>query len=411
MNSTPDETSTSGQLSGLNSARADYATPRGRIVNRILSVALLCSFAIIVWGMTHYRIPGKLWRTLDRTQNPVPEIPIALAYRIPIPEPSLSFESRGSAAIAEWQTVARSKLRMLLGVTEQAHTPAVRKIREDARDKVIRETLVLTAADGQELPAFLLRPAVNGKRRAAVLVIPGHSRGIVNTAGIIDDYHHANGLALARAGYVVLTVEVRGFGYLARMGAAPESVDLASHVAWAAMTGATAIGITVDDARSGLSYLESRSDVDPARLGVVGFSSGGKAAIYLAAIDDRVRAAVVSGCVSGHAANFRYSKHDSYEAVPGLASFLALSDCIGLFAPRPMLVHWGERDTDTQARCAAFNASSLPEFEAAQRIYDVAGAAQSLEKHITPDLGHEFDKAAAIAFLTRHLPPTMGQPE
>lgn len=46
------------------------------------------------------------------------------------------------------------------------------------------------------------------------------------------------------------------------------------------------------DVRAGLSYLESRPEVDPARLGVVGVSFGGGHAAHIAGVDSRVRAAV-----------------------------------------------------------------------------------------------------------------------
>src|SRR5205814_1868650 len=110
-------------------------------------------------------------------------------------------------------------------------------------------------------------------------------------------------------------------------------------------------------------YLAARPDVT--RIGIVGFSSGGKAGIILAAIDSRVAALVASGCVSSHEYNFAFSQHESYEALPGLAQWLAMSDCLGLIAPRSVLVHWGEQDGDRAERCAAFNVSSLPEFDAA----------------------------------------------
>ena len=46
-------------------------------------------------------------------------------------------------------------------------------------------------------------------------------------------------------------------------------------------------------ARRALDLLAARSDVDPERLGVVGWSAGGRAAAILAGVDSRVRAAVL----------------------------------------------------------------------------------------------------------------------
>src|SRR5207249_8793368 len=139
------------------------------------------------------------------------------------------------------------------------------------------------------------------------------------------------------------------------------------------------------------NYGVTRSDDDANRMSVFGFSSGGNAAILLAALDERVTAAVASGCVGSNEFNFRYSLHDSYEALPGLAKWLGMSDCLGLIAPRPMLVHWGERDTRREDRCAGLNPSSLAEFDTAQEIYRAAGQAEMIEKTVTEGMGHEFD--------------------
>lgn len=372
----------------------------------VLAIALILSMSVIVMGMVRYRIPGRLWHNLDRVRQPVPDIPLTNGYAVAAAPPKLSFsdDDAPTEQFAIWQASARAKLHELLALDVPDRTATARLVRSENLGDVVRQTLILTHPDTHETPAFLLLPRAN-EPRAALLVLPGHSRGIVATAGIVPDYQNANALALSRAGYVVLTIEARGFGYLSRMADPPNSVDVNSHVAWCLAAGRTALGLVVADADAALHYLQSRPEVLPERIGVVGFSSGGKAAIYLAALHERIRAVVVSGCVSSHAANFLYSRHDSYEAVPGIAEWLALSDCLGLIAPRPVLVHWGANDTNVHERCAAFNESSLPEFHAAQRIYAATGHADHIEKFITPGLRHEFDNTAAIEFLKRRLPP------
>jgi len=164
------------------------------------------------------------------------------------------------------------------------------------------------------------------------------------------------------------------------------------------------MGIVIGDLMDGVSYLESRDETATNQVGVVGFSSGGKTAIYLAALDERVDVVVASGCVTGHAHNFLHSRHDAYEAIPQLGQWLSFSDCMGLIAPRAMLVHWGRLDTDVVHHTAAFNDGSMPTYEDAKHIYEVAGAESSLKHHITETMGHEFDNASAIDFLKQMLP-------
>lgn len=348
---------------------------------------------------------------MDKAREPIPAIAFDPAYALPAARAALAFPEgdADASSIHDWQTSARAKLRELLAADLPTGKPSARAAGGTERDGVAIEYLVLAQSDGQESPAFLLLPpAAQGattRRRAGIVVLAGHSAGIVATAGFVQDYQHANALALARAGYVVLTVEIRGFGYLARMGVPPDGVDMMSHPAYALQIGKTALGLAAQDVAGGISYLGTRPEVDGERIGLVGFSSGGKTAIYVAALDPRVKVVVASGCVTSHEANFRYARHDSYEVLPEMGKWLRFCDAMGLVAPRPMLVHWGELDNEPWTRCAAYNHDSLPEFERAKGIYTAAGAAAALSSVITAGLGHEFDNEAAIRFLATHLPP------
>jgi pimeloyl-ACP methyl ester carboxylesterase len=82
------------------------------------------------------------------------------------------------------------------------------------------------------------------------------------------------------AGYAVLLADYRGWGDSG--GPRGEIVPLRQ----------------VADVRNALSYLETRPEVDPARLAVVGVSFGGGNALYAAAVDERVRAVVAISAVT-----------------------------------------------------------------------------------------------------------------
>ena len=371
----------------------------GKLPFALVTVALLASLALNATIMVRYRVPERLWAK-EETKPVFPEIALREATYA---KPAAAAMTFTGGNVVEWQAAGRKKLAELLGVSPTTATPAVRQVRSENVGTVTRETLVFQQEDGVEVPAFLLLPKVQEKR-PALISIAGHSYGIVSTTGIVDDYQRSNALRLAEGGYVVLAMEVRGFGYLKTLGPAAEAMDHGAHVGYGVAHGLPAIGLTVRDASAGLSYLSTRSEVNPDQLGVVGFSSGGKAAIYLAALDERVKTTVASGCVTSHDANFRYCQHDPYEAVPGIARWLEMSDCLGLVAPRAMLVHWGENDNVRKSRSAAFNHDSLPTYEAAKRIYKAADNEAAIEKFVTPGIGHEFDVEAAKAFLTRALP-------
>ena len=212
-------------------------------------------------------------------------------------------------------------------------------------------------------------------------------------------------LRIAEAGYVTLTLEHRGMGYLRLLGPPGDDMDFWPHVGYLLMHGRSLMGRLAADVAGGLSYLARRPEIDPDRLGVVGMSLGGKVAAYLTALDERVRVVVTSGAVTSHRANHRFALHGPEDAVPGLGELLGFGDVMGLIAPRPLLVHWGEEDNLRAGRSASYNEGSMPTFEVAQEIYTAAGASDRISYHLTAGLGHEFDNEAAIAFLRRWMPP------
>src|SRR5579863_412548 len=65
---------------------------------------------------------------------------------------------------------------------------------------------------------------------------------------------------------------------------------------WWQSTGFTPAGAECWNAIRGIDYLQSRPEVDPDRIGATGISGGGAASFWIAAADDRIKAAVpVSG--------------------------------------------------------------------------------------------------------------------
>ncbi len=119
-------------------------------------------------------------------------------------------------------------------------------------------------ADGAMLSGWYL-PSSNG---AAIALL--HGSGSTRSA-VLD---HA--AVLARHGYGVLLYDDRGHGR-----SAGDAMDFGW---WGDL-----------DLAAAVSYLQSRPDVDQARIGVVGLSMGGEQAVNAAASDDRIRVVVADG--------------------------------------------------------------------------------------------------------------------
>jgi len=181
-----------------------------------------------------------------------------------------------------------------------------------------------------------------------------------------------------------------------------------------------------------VDYLVTRPDVDPARIGLIGFSKGGMETYLAAAIDSRIAVAVpVIGVQS-----FRWAlEHDAWQervgtlapavedtarseglktidaafvrkfydrVVPGIYGEFDGPAMLPLIAPRPLLAINGERDGLTPLagvrECAT----------ATERAYRSAGSPEAFQLFIQPSAGHEFTpeaQRAALAWLVRWLRP------
>jgi cephalosporin-C deacetylase-like acetyl esterase len=128
------------------------------------------------------------------------------------------------------------------------------------------------------------------------------------------------------------------------------------------------------DKMRALDFLYGRDDVDRERLGCVGHSGGGAMAVLMAAADERIRLTVAS------------SPGGSCEwtVLPaGASSEERLADLLTLFAPRPLLVYYGENEPGWQM------AQRLEPLLA--KIYSTLGAREAFHVCSTPG-GHDHDR-------------------
>ena len=137
----------------------------------------------------------------------------------------------------------------------------------------------------------LYRPAQarDGERLPAVLYVCGHSNEGRNGNKTAYPSH---GIWFARHGYVCLVLDSLQLGEIAGIhhGTYREGRW------WWLSRGYTPAGVECLNGMRGIDYLVSRPDVDPERIAVTGISGGGAATVWIAAADERVKAAVpVSG--------------------------------------------------------------------------------------------------------------------
>jgi dienelactone hydrolase len=99
------------------------------------------------------------------------------------------------------------------------------------------------------------------------------------------------------------------------------------------------------DISVGFDYLCSRPDVDSTELAIIGHSYGGRAAIWAAAVDQRIQAAVSNcGCSSYEQDELNGTGIQEEFLVPGIRRWGDIQDVIRLIAPRKLLLSAGRTD-------------------------------------------------------------------
>jgi len=268
------------------------------------------------------------------------------------------------------------------------------------RQKITFVSEVL-AGEPDRVSAYLLLPGSSrrtGKKAAAVLCLHQTTRiGKGEPAGVggKPDLHYA--LELAQRGYVTLAPDYPNFGGY-------EFDPYAHGYASATMKG-------IVNHRRAIDLLQSLPGVDQKRVGVIGHSLGGHNALFLAALDDRVKV-IVTSC--GFTSFAKYMKGDltgwSHKGyMPRIADQYAkdprqmpfdFSDILVSLAPRAVFINAPLRDDN-------FEVSGVEDcVGVAIPVYDKVFHARKKLEVVYPSSAHEFPMAvrrAAYRFLDRSL--------
>ena len=309
------------------------------------------------------------------------------------------------AAVPGWRARTRGRLTDLLGQFPRA-VPLNAEVTERIDcDGYVRERIVFDSEPAMSVPAYLLVP--EGRRRAGptVLALHGHGPGKAEVVGLdtpevrnaAAEHHGDYAHRLAQAGYLVLAPDLRGFGERADWSPTDKYLCDANLVA-AVAAGRHPLTDNLFDLVCALDYLSEHPLVDASRLGVVGFSYGATMALFLAAWETRVRAAVVSGYFSSWAAAHRvpYNLCGS-QVLFGQFGLLEHVDLGALIAPRALLVESGTEDYLFPVAAAIEAVAELRTVYTAMRA-----PGHALEHHLF-DGGHQWDGSTVIEFLERWL--------
>ncbi|QUL53410.1 acetylxylan esterase [Paenibacillus tritici] len=269
------------------------------------------------------------------------------------------------------------------------------------------ERIAYTTMEQVNVPVLVLVPKGGQGPYPAVLACHGHGNGQWDAAGLDSEgreladpgIHNRFAARLAQAGMVVAIPEIMGFGVRRMAGelaANPNYSSCGTLSSQLLLYGRTLAGMRVYEAIRAIDFLSAREDVDAGRIGVLGFSGGGLIAAYTAALDERLKAAVLSGWTNTFRGSILDMHHCIDNYLPGLLLEAEQPDLTGLIAPRPLLVEAGVSDPIFPLE---HTRQAAVELEATYAAWNASNHFQS----VFHAGGHEISGEASLAWLQQQL--------
>jgi dienelactone hydrolase len=321
----------------------------------------------------------------------------------------LRFRAENRKAAEAWQKKLRAKVVELLGGFPAARTPlAPQALEVRTFPGYRREKFVIETRPGMMSLGYLLTPATGQGPWPVVLCVPGHGRGVDDIVGIDakgkprtdkDGYQHDFAIQAVEAGLAAIAVEPMGFG--CRRDARTKKRGLGNSACQptagaALLFGETMIAWRVYDLMRTIDWIETRPELDAKRVGCMGISGGGTCTTFAAAVEPRIRAAMVSGYLNSFRDSILSLAHCIDNYVPGILQWAEMADVAGLIAPRPLFLESGDRDDIFPV------AESRQCFVDLQMIYSTFGAKERVEHEVFAG-EHSFHGVRGIPFLKKAL--------
>ncbi len=326
-----------------------------------------------------------------------------------------AFTAETVPAYDDWKRAVRAKLSDLTGLSRMEPCALQPRLLETRQcEGYTREKIVIQTEPDVWMPCYVLIP-VGVRDAIPVIAAHGHaSGGKYAVAGCaefpavqraIAQYNYDNGVQLVRKGYLVFCPDARGFGER-RESASQYATDdyfvSGSCVELnqiALSLGQTVTGMWTWDLMRLIDYIATRGDCDVTRLGCVGLSGGGLQTLWLAAMDDRVQCAVISGYFYGYKDSLLELFNCACNYVPHLWHAVDMGDLGALIAPRPVLIETGSADSLNGER-GVLNVTE--QVEITRAAYRLLGHDERLYHHVFPG-AHLWQGEKTYDFLAQWL--------
>lgn len=305
----------------------------------------------------------------------------------------------GPEQFRRWRDRERQGLRKMLGIPEERVPLAAERRGEVEWDGVVIEKWVITSEPGSRVPAVLYRPKEPKGKMPAIVFTFGHG-------GSKSQWqYNYGGLVYAKLGLACLAMDPIGEeerhreGQLGTRAHDPREVSDCADAA-----GRLIMGKLVFDTMRGIDFLLERDDIDADRIGVAGNSLGGAKAGWVAALEPRIRMAIVSGWAYDDVGlHTKYCTRLPNERMRERLSWvdyasLAAPDCAVLLAngDADSVIDRGERSVWERTRQVVSRTS---------KVYEKLGSPEGIRAWFEAGGGHRpyFVHKHSLEWIHRHL--------
>ncbi|MEW4565491.1 alpha/beta hydrolase family protein [Bremerella sp. JC770] len=287
--------------------------------------------------------------TSDEALQPISNVTHAFDQLSTRVQPKYAWNAASPKEHAAWKERMQPTIVDLLGELPDKAPLAVKWAEEESFDEFTRYKVYVRTSPDYWAPVYYFVPRNVTGKVPAIVCLHGHS-GIDPYIRLNEDEKHKKktdeleldyAIYMAKHGYVTAAIVVRGWNEThGRQDRSVKSPPRSCHEVTmnAFLMGMTPQGIRCWDAMRVIDFLQTRSEVDPERIGVAGLSGGGTLAMYLPILEPRVKLAMIAGAFSDYKSSIYSIDHCICNTLPGVMRYGDMADVVALVAPRPVLL-------------------------------------------------------------------------
>lgn len=312
--------------------------------------------------------------------SPIPAVLINPLYADDKPLRQLKIPeiSTGQESIISWQEKTRHELSQRLSLPDTKPASFNKKqIKKEDKNKWNFEEIEIQSTEHRPICICLAIPSLEEKKKyPAIVCIHGHGGNRYTAFEKKPSPYHEFGKILVQNGFAVITT------------------DVGQHEVYE--KDRTLMGERLWDLMRCVDYLETLPFIDKNRIGCAGLSLGGEMAMWLGAMDTRIKATVVCGFLTYM--DQMEKNHCMCWKFKGLRELVDFPDIYGLIAPRALQCQNGEKEPPDQFPPSLAQKA----WTEITPIYKVFNAEDKTELIIHSG-GHEIAIEPMLKFLKRNL--------